>query len=121
MDLRQQTGRRGEMIARAYLERQGWSIIDTNWRSRIGELDIVAVIPDEPYLVIVEVRTKRNESFGTAAESIDFRKQKKVRRLGLQYAQQARMLHKPLRFDVITVYLPSYNKKPEITHIPAAF
>lgn len=121
MDLRRQTGRRGEALAQAYLERKGWSIVETNWRSRIGELDIVAVIPNEPYLVIVEVRTKRSESFGTAAESINYRKQQKVRRLGLQYAQQTRMLHKPLRFDVITVYLPPDNKKAKITHIPAAF
>lgn len=121
MDTRKQTGDRGEAIAQAYLKQKGWTIIDTNWRSRIGELDIVAVIPGEPYLVIVEVRTKRQHSFGTAAESVNYRKQQKVRRLGLQYAQQTRRLHKPLRFDVVAVHLPSDASKPEITHIPAAF
>lgn len=121
MDTRQATGRQGEALAKAYLQKKGWTILDTNWRSRMGELDIVATIPHEPFLVIVEVRTKRNQSYGTAAESVNFRKQQKVRRLGLQYAQQNRLLSKPLRFDVVTVYLPSANSKPEISHFTAAF
>lgn len=121
MDNRKQTGHLGEAVAKTYLEQKGWTIIETNWRSRIGELDLIAVIPDEPYLVIVEVRTKRHLSFGTAAESVNYRKQQKVRRLGLQYAQQARLLHKPLRFDVVTVFLPPGHNEPQVNHIPAAF
>lgn len=121
MDTRKMTGQRGEALAKAFLQQKGWTILATNWRSRIGELDIVATAPDEPYLVIVEVRTKRNNTYGTAAESVNYRKQQKVRRLGLQYAQQHRLLHKPLRFDVVTVYLPPGSAKPEISHIIAAF
>lgn len=121
MDQRRATGQQGEALAKAYLRQKGWTILDANWRSRLGELDLVAVIPDEPYLVIVEVRTKRSNKYGTAAESVNFRKQQRVRRLGLQYAQQRRLLHKPLRFDVVTVYLPRNATKPKISHIIAAF
>src|SRR5690554_4898787 len=84
VDTRKMTGKRGEALAKAFLQQKGWTILATNWRSRIGELDIVATAPDEPYLVIVEVRTKRNNTYGTAAESVNYRKQQKVRRLGLQ-------------------------------------
>lgn len=119
MDTRKMTGQRGEKIAQAFLRQQGWTILDVNWRSRIGELDIVAIPPDKPCLVIVEVRTKRSTRFGTAAESVDYRKQQKVRRLGLQYAQRHRLLDMPLRFDVVTVTLSS--GKPDIVHIPGAF
>lgn len=121
MDQRKQTGEIGERIAKAYLEEKGWTILEMNWRSRIGELDIIASIPGEPFLVIVEVRTRRTRHFGTATESVNYRKQQKVRRLGLQYAQQRRLLHKPLRFDVIAIFLSPEQSDPQINHIVAAF
>lgn len=121
MDRRRATGQQGEAIAKAYLREKGWTILDTNWRSRLGELDLVAIAPNEPYLVIVEVRTRRSHRYGTAAESVNFRKQQRVRRLGLQYAQKHRLLHKPLRFDVVTVNLPRNATQPQISHIVAAF
>lgn len=121
MDQRRETGRQGEALARAYLESRGWTIHETNWRSRLGEIDIVATAPDGPHLVFIEVRTKRSHAYGTAAESVDARKQRQVRRLGLHYAKQRGQLHRPLRFDVIAVYMPSTPAKAEINHIAAAF
>lgn len=121
MDVRQATGKAGEAVARAYLERTGWTILHTNWRSRLGEIDIVAQKQGEPYIAIIEVRSKRSVTYGTAAESVDYRKQQKLRRLGLQYMKQHRLWNQPIRFDVITVYFPPNNGTPQIVHIPAAF
>ncbi len=92
-----------------------------NWRTRLGELDIVAKSPEDAHVVFVEVRTRRSKAYGTAAESVDYRKQQKLRRLGLQYAQMHGLLNHPLRFDVIAVYIPSAAERPQVTHIVAAF
>lgn len=121
MDKRSSTGQKGEAIAKTYLESKGWRVRHTNWRSRIGELDIVGEIPGNTDLIIVEVRTRTSRRFGTAVESVDHRKQQRVRRLGLQYAQAYRLLDRPLRFDVITVFLSPHVSKPEITHLRAVF
>ena len=75
-DSRKKLGAFGERIAGDYLKRQGYEILETNFRCSVGEIDIVARHGD--YLVFVEVRTKRNLEFGTPEESITSAKKKKL-------------------------------------------
>jgi len=65
---RQKLGQWGEKWAASYLEAQGCTLVDTNWRCPAGEVDIV--LQDGDWLAFVEVRTRRGTSFGTPEESI---------------------------------------------------
>lgn len=116
-------GKLGEEAARDYLEALGWRILDANWRCRSGELDMVAELPEgEEALVFIEVRTRRDGGrFGTAAESVDYRKQLKLRRMAQMYMYSKRMQERKVRFDVITVMLDKTLQVQNIRHYEGAF
>ena len=95
----------------AFSNPRGGKILDTNWRVRWGELDIVALRDDQ--LIVVEVRTTRGTRFGYGYESVDFRKRQQVRRLALRYLQEKGLFHLPVRFDVISVLLGGDNRPKE--------
>ena len=82
-DGRKATGARGETIAGAYLRRKGFAIRETNWRCRLGEIDIIAQAG--PVLVFVEVRTRSSARLGTAEESITPAKQRRLANLAQTY------------------------------------
>jgi putative endonuclease len=116
-DKRKQVGRLGEELAARFLLQKGYVIRDRNWATRMGELDIIAM--KDGQLVIVEVRTTRSAKFGYGLESVDFRKQQKLRRLAVLYLSRHRLHHLPLRFDVISVLWD--EKDPQLNHIEGAF
>ena len=120
-DRRRMTGLQGESLAAQYMEQNGYSILDRNWRCRSGELDIVAVLDDS--LVFVEVRTRKSISrFGTPAESVDERKQRQVRQTAQVYLMSKRLNEqRSVRFDVITVHLYAEQNAPKIEHYENAF
>ena len=116
MDRRKQTGRQGEDIAAAYLSAKGWRIVARNWVCHTGELDIVAQSGDT--LVFVEVRTRRGDRFGTAAESITPAKQARLIELAQTYLQGISLPQPGWRIDVIAVQLG--QGLPQIDHIENA-
>ncbi|MBA4494707.1 YraN family protein [Paenactinomyces guangxiensis] len=118
-DRRKQVGKAGEDEAAQYLLKKGWEILDRNWSSRLGELDIIA--RNREQVVFVEVRTTSGARFGFGFQSVDIRKQQKVRRLALQYLQQKRLEHVPVRFDVVSVLLDRNRVPVQMDHIEAAF
>ncbi|MDD9270268.1 YraN family protein [Paenibacillus sp. GCM10023248] len=119
-DDRKQLGKLGEDLAEAYLCRLDYRILERNWRCRAGELDIVA--EHAGMLVVVEVRTRRPSGrFGLAKESVDLRKQSKVREVVQHYLHRHRKYEQSVRFDVITVELTSDGSQPHIEHIEGAF
>lgn len=69
-------GRQAEALAAAFLERQGLCVLERNWRVRGGELDLIC--EDRGTLVFVEVRLRRHDAFGGAAESITTAKQRRL-------------------------------------------
>ena len=73
-----QTGRLGEDLARKYLQKKGYKILEQNYRTRYAEIDLVA--REKDVLVFVEVRTKVGEQFGTPEETLNFKKLQKVKR-----------------------------------------
>ncbi|CCO08459.1 YraN family protein [Desulforamulus hydrothermalis] len=112
-------GKRGEDEAYQMLCGLGWQILNRNYRCRLGELDIVAR-DTTGALVFVEVRSRTGVSHGMPEESVDYRKQNKLRRLARQYLlAHPQLPDKPCRFDVVAVYFNDNNKK--ITHITNAF
>ncbi|MFD0959464.1 YraN family protein [Paenibacillus chungangensis] len=115
-------GRIGEDTACRLLETAGYAIVDRNWRCKLGELDIVA--RQGEVLVFVEVRTRRTATlgqYGTAEESVDFRKQTKLRTLAQAYVKTLKQPTQRLRFDVVAIYIDDDGKMDRYKHYEYAF
>jgi putative endonuclease len=115
---RKELGRRGEQAAGTYLERIGFEILDTNWRTKAGEVDIVA--RDGTTLVLVEVKTRRSFSAGTPEESVSPTKQKRLGRLAAAYLQTLGDEPESVRFDVVSIYVLGEDRAL-LRHHRAAF
>lgn len=116
---RQRIGRHAEDLAAEFLRRHGCEILLRNFRRRLGELDLVA--RDGGVLVIAEVRTRARGRFGSAAESVDWRKRRSITRTAMQLLQQrADLARLPVRFDVIAVHELA-SPEPRIEWIRHAF
>lgn len=99
---RQQRGRQAEQAACRYLETQGLRLIARNYRCRCGEIDLV--MGDGDSLVFVEVRYRRHDRYGSAAETVDVNKQARIIRCAQQYLQRhPAARNRPARFDVISL------------------
>lgn len=113
---RADTGRLGEQTAADYLTQLGYRIVDANWRTRFGELDLVAW--HGTTLVFVEVRTRASAGLGTAGESVGTAKQRQLVLMAQQYMQQ-RAPNASARIDVVTVYIRP-GRAPELEHLIGA-
>ena len=105
---RRETGAQGEKIAVNYLKRKGYRIRERNFRCREGEIDIVA--EKGGFLVFVEVRTKRDTSFGTPEESITASKKDKLIALAQIYIESHAGLPSSWRIDVVAIELDKRGK-----------
>lgn len=116
--MRRDTGVRGEKLAQDFLKKRGYRIIETNYRTPEGEIDIVARQKD--CLVFVEVRTKRSLLFGSPEESITHAKMQKLRALAARYMQSHGNLSGNWRIDVVAVELDNKDKASRIEIIENA-
>jgi putative endonuclease len=98
---RQALGRLGEDLAVAELERRGYAILTRRYRTRHGEIDIVA--RDGETIVFVEVKVKETAEFGTAAEAVTVRKQRRIVSMAVDYLARNRLAGRPCRFDVVAI------------------
>jgi putative endonuclease len=98
---RQALGRLGEDLAVAELERRGYAILTRRYRTRHGEIDIVA--RDGETIVFVEVKVKETAEFGTAAEAVTLRKQRRIVSMAVDYLARNRLAGRPCRFDVVAI------------------
>jgi putative endonuclease len=115
---RDREGRLGERLACWRLILSGCRIVETNYRTRYGEIDIVAL--DGRELVFVEVKTKRSKDYGPPEEAVDKRKQQKITRMAMMYlAEKGGGQDTACRFDVVTVDLSGVL--PRVRMIPNAF
>ncbi len=95
-------GREAEFAAYEYLRNHGLKLLQRNYRTPFGELDLI--MEQQGVVVFVEVRYRRTEDFGTPAETIDSRKQAKLRATAAHYLQRnSKASKKPCRFDVVAV------------------
>jgi putative endonuclease len=100
-EYRQSLGEQGEDLAAQELCRLGYAILARRYRTRFGEIDIVA--QDGASVVFVEVKARRSARYGTAAESLPFWKQRRIAAMALDYLAWAHRLNDPCRFDVVAI------------------
>lgn len=119
-DKRRRLGHFGESAAAAYLLRQGYTILERNWRCASGELDLITRYGDE--LVFVEVRARQGRgNYGSPEESLTPAKQ--TRLITLAYAYLDTHQHHgntPWRIDVIALQLDQAGRIARLNHIPNA-
>ena len=110
----------GEALAAEYLRKKGCRIEAMNYRTRLGEIDIIAA--NRWYLIFCEVKLRKTADFAAAREFVDARKQQRLRTTALVYLSQHETNLQP-RFDVIEIYAPNgtATKKPHINHMEDAF
>ena len=94
-------GCEGEEIAVKKIKKKGYKIIERNYRTRLGEIDIIA--RDGEYTCFVEVRMRKNNDFGSPADTIDERKQQKIIKAAKKYALEKKLYDTPMRFDAVLV------------------
>lgn len=108
-------GESGEKIAAEYLKKKGYVIIDKNFKTNVGELDIVAL--DNDCLVFVEVKTRMSDKYGAPSEAVTAAKQKKISQVAAQFINKYRYFDLNIRFDIIEIRMDL----KEINHIENAF
>ena len=127
---KREIGKRGEEIAAEFLQRKGFAVIEHNYHSRWGELDLVAVksdgddFADEMYfdgemqemngdatllqgnsVRFVEVKTRTGTTYGTPSEAVNYFKQQKIRKTALVWLQEQEQYFSDICFDVIEVWV----------------
>lgn len=121
-DRRQHLGARGEQLAAEHLERLGYRIVDRNYRTRYGELDIVAF--DGRALAFCEVKSRRlGPGDGNALEALRTRKRQQVRKMAGRWLRERtdRPYAKVIRFDAIGVTFDRAGRLVGIEHLEDAF
>ena len=108
----------GEDQAVNFLRKQGLKIIQRNFRTPVGEVDIIA--RDKSFLIFVEVKTRRSAAFGTPQEAVGQRKQRQIIRTAQWYLQNQKNPKLQPRFDVVAILCQS-DGAAQITHLPNAF
>ena len=117
VDPRQILGKSGEDLACVELERRGYAILERRYRTRFGEIDIIA--RDRETIVFVEVKARIGNEFGGAAAAITAWKQRRVVQMAVDYLARRRLHNCPCRFDVVAVDFDS--DRAVVTVYPNAF
>lgn len=116
-DNRKVLGQFGETVALSYLKTNGYKIVETNYRTRTAEIDIIA--KDADTLCFIEVKTRKSLTKGLPRESVTHTKQQKIFTGARTYLQKTRQLYSKSRFDVVEVL--KNNEDFVINHIKHAF
>ena len=115
---RRDTGILGEKLAKDFLKKQGYRILETNYRCAEGEIDIIAKHRDS--LVFIEVRTKTSQDFGSPEESITQTKKERLKTVAARFRQTHDNLPPSWRIDVVAVELDQKGKLSRIELIENA-
>jgi putative endonuclease len=122
-DPRPRRGRAGEAIAADHLQQQGYAIIEANYRTRYGELDIIARLGD--IVAFVEVKARRDKQFGEPFEAVGPRKQSQIRRMARMWLSEHErdpfLNSCRFRFDVVSIMLDEHDEMVELLYIEDAF
>jgi putative endonuclease len=117
MNTRQNLGRYGEDRAANYLQDRGYEIIDRNWRSRAGEIDLVA--RDHDRIVFIEVKTRNGSGYGHPFEAITKEKVSRMRRVVADWCQAKQVSGIQIRLDAISVLIS--GGRISIEHLKQVF
>lgn len=113
MDNKRQLGKHYEQLAGQYLELQGYEILEYNFYSRSGEIDIIA--KQDGYLVFIEVKYRKSKVVGHPLEAVSIQKQRTISKCAMFYMKTHGLEYMPVRFDVVGVL------GEDIVVIPNAF
>ncbi len=112
-----ETGKSGEQLALDYMIRQGYQLVNRNYRCKIGEIDLILMKGNT--LIFMEVKTRSSLKYGLPRESVTIAKQRTISRTALQYIQRYKIKNLNFRFDVVEIYRNLNAVK--VVHIPNAF
>ena len=114
------SGAWGESLAAEYLRKKHYRVVAAGYRSRFGEIDLI--VENRKYLVFVEVKLRKTDSFALAREYVNGPKQNRIRTTAEIYLSENPTALQP-RFDVIEIYAPQgvTTAKPVINHLEDAF
>ena len=111
-------GKSGEETAVNLLKENGYKILARNYRTKLGEIDIVAL--DKDTLCFIEVKTRHSDKFGLPKEAISASKQRQISKTALLFLKENNLLDKKARFDVVSV-IYSREQNPRLDLIKDAF
>ena len=117
LNRRQQFGEAGEALAARLLRKKGYKIVATNYRTQLGEIDIIA--RDGDTLVFIEVKARHSGRFGSPKWALTPRKQRKISMVALYYLKATGQSAAKARFDVVSIR--SGAVRPEVEIIRNAF
>ena len=106
-------GKKGEIKAVLFLKKHGYKILETNFKNKIGEIDIIA--EKDGVIVFIEVKNRSTYRFGRPIEAVDFRKQSKIKKVAEIYLMIKNKYYNDVRFDVVEV------SNDNLEHIENAF
>jgi len=117
LNSRQKFGEQSESIAVSYLKKQGYKIIEQNYRTKLGEIDIIAKEKDT--IAFIEVKARRSGHFGNPKWAVTPKKQRKISMVALWYLKTTKQSNVKARFDVVSII--SDHDNPSIEIIKNAF
>ena len=112
LNRQQQFGKRSERMAAEFLKRRGYRILETNYRSAVGEIDIIA--SEKGVIVFVEVKARSSNRFGSPKGAVTPAKQRKISMAALDYLKRSGQVGTSARFDVVAIDTASGNTDIEV-------
>lgn len=110
-------GKKGELLAKRYLEKEDYKILETNFRTRYGEIDVIALYENE--IVFIEVKARSSIAHGLPCEAVNRNKQMKIRRVAGYYLLVSGNNGRNCRMDVIEILIT--DRRRFLRHIRDAF
>lgn len=105
-------GKNNESLAAVYLKRRGYCILEQNYRTRLGEIDIIA--KDSETIAFIEVKSRSSVAFGSPKYAVTLQKQRKISKVALQYLKSTHQSHVRARFDVVAIFSDSGHETIEL-------
>ncbi|MBU0991667.1 MAG: YraN family protein [Proteobacteria bacterium] len=112
LNLLQRFGKKAEGIAARHLAKNGYRILEKNYRTRAGEIDLIAM--DGPTIVFVEVKARRSDSYGLPKEAVSYHKQKKITMSAQYYLKETGNPDVKARFDVVSICMAGNRSSIEV-------
>jgi putative endonuclease len=112
------TGKKGEDIAECYLQKKGFKTLFRNFKTALGEIDLISLY--QGTVVFVEVKTNSSTEFGTPEARVNYRKQRQIIKVAQEFLKMQGKTDTDCRFDVISVLLNA-DHAPSIEHFENAF
>lgn len=106
------SGKLAEEIARTFLEQNGFQVLARNFRTRLGEVDIIA--KEKGTFCFIEVKSRSSDRFGSPLEAVSLTKQKQISKVAISFLNEKRLLDQNARFDVVSVIFTQGGPKIEL-------